>query len=135
VDFQQKVACAVIGVVAIGGLVLWSVVGSSEQAPVASSEIQNPSRATPVSGRCTKLVDSLSSDGRIRPADVGAAGAVVLVDERWLRMSFNEQKEAAGCISNYLAGSSERWIVRIRFVNQRAGVTYGELQGEHFSIP
>lgn len=50
-------------------------------------------------------------------------------------MSFSTQQFNARCLSNYGAGSSEKWIVHIRFINQRTGVVYGVLEGDQYSIP
>jgi len=131
-DAGQKVALAVIGIVALGATAMWLVITGTSTG--SHDRVPGP-EAAPVSPACVQAVESLEASGVARPGRVDSSGADVLVDERWAAMSFSTQQFNARCLSNYGAGSSEKWIVRIRFINQRTGVVYGLLEGDQYSIP
>ncbi|UXB33949.1 hypothetical protein K7564_09095 [Stenotrophomonas maltophilia] len=131
-DAGQKVALAVIGIVAMGAAAMWLVITGT----TSRNHDQVPaSAAAPVSPVCVRAVESLEASGVARPGRVDSNSADVLVDEHWAEMSFSDQQLNARCISNYAAGSSDKWITRVRFINQRTGIVYGLLEGDRYSIP
>lgn len=134
-DAGQRVALAVIGVVVLGAAAMWLVIGGSSPTDSRERVSKVVPEAAAVSAVCVRAVESLESSGEARSGRVDSRGADVLVDERWAAMSFSTQQFNARCLSNYGAGSSEKWIVRIRFINQRTGVVYGVLEGDQYSIP
>ncbi|MFV7512885.1 hypothetical protein ACNPM2_10910 [Stenotrophomonas geniculata] len=134
-DFGQRVALAVIGVVVLGAAAMWLVISGSSPTESREGASKLVPEAAAVSAACVQAVESLESSGEARPGRVDSSGADVLVDERWAAMNFSTQQFNARCLSNYGAGSSEKWIARIRFINQRTGVVYGLLEGDQYSIP
>lgn len=134
-DAGQRVALAVIGVVVLGATAMWLVISGSSLPESRDRASSVEPEVAAVSAACVRAVESLEASGEARPGRVDSSGADVLVDERWTAMSFSTQQFNARCLSNYGAGSSDKWIVRIRFINQRTGVVYGLLEGDQYSIP
>ena len=125
-------------------IVIALIVGSAMLRQCSNQTTSTPQRATttpPAAARpaetlessgCKALVESAQSAGAIQAAGVTRDGMTVAVDTGWTKMGFENEKMMAECVSHYVAGSQDKWIKKISFVNRATGVTYGTIENTRY---
>lgn len=139
---QDKVIWFGMGGLLIVGLLVNACSGKPEVEPKpygppaysAPKPATEPRAPTPVSAECKSVVKKAERNGLVRAGSIDRSGAVILTDARWAKMDFSLQERLAVCLSHYLAGGQDKWVTKITFRNQVAGVTYGTMKNTRYTV-
>lgn len=117
----------------VGGLVIAAMAGYLRDRQQPQAQLQAKAPESPVSMECQRSTKLAEFTGLVRPGPMDRSGAIIFVSARWTQLPASDQAELAECLSHVIAGGQDKWIKRIEFRNQAAGVTYGVIQNTQYT--